>query len=136
MPRIFPQKSQMRPATLTRVAFYVAIALLTAWATFTTYSAKLDDNKSPAAAANNPGKPSSAAQRVSLNKEYGKLPLSFEANTGQTDTSVKYFARGSGYNVFFTAEEAVLVLPGIAPNALTDDEETGISDNEPNTNQS
>jgi photosystem II stability/assembly factor-like uncharacterized protein len=138
MPRIFPRKPQMRPAALTRVAFYVAIGLLTGWATFTTYSAKLDETKTPAAAAaNNPVKPSSATQRVSLNKEYGKLPLSFEANTGQTDSSVKYFARGAGYNVFFTAEEAVLVLPGVAPGSpSSDDEETVVSDDEPKTNHS
>jgi uncharacterized repeat protein (TIGR01451 family) len=41
---------------------------------------------------------------------YGKLPISFEANRGQTDPSVRFLARGSGYNLFLTPTEAVLNL--------------------------
>ncbi len=41
---------------------------------------------------------------------YGRLPLSFEANQGQTDSSVKFLSRGSGYTLFLTATEAVLSL--------------------------
>jgi hypothetical protein len=41
------------------------------------------------------------------------LPLSFEANQGQSDSRVRYLARGPGYTVFLTKEEAVLALkPG------------------------
>jgi uncharacterized protein (TIGR03437 family) len=43
-------------------------------------------------------------------EKYGKLPLSFEANTGQVDKSVKFLARGSGYGLYLTADEAVLAL--------------------------
>ncbi len=39
---------------------------------------------------------------------YGKLPLSFERNQGQTDASVKFLARGQGYTLYLTAGEAVL----------------------------
>jgi uncharacterized protein (TIGR03437 family) len=42
--------------------------------------------------------------------DYGKLPLSFEANTGQADSSVKFLARGTGYGLYLTAHEAVLEL--------------------------
>ena len=38
---------------------------------------------------------------------YGKLPLSFEPNQGQTDARVKFLARASGYTLFVTANEAV-----------------------------
>ena len=38
------------------------------------------------------------------------LPLAFEENQGQTDPQVKYMARGSGYNVFLTAHDAVFAL--------------------------
>jgi len=38
---------------------------------------------------------------------YGKLPLSFEPNQGQTDARVKFVARASGYTLFMTADEAV-----------------------------
>ena len=43
-------------------------------------------------------------------ENYGKLPLSFEANQGQTDSRVKFISRGSGYNLFLTSTEAVLSL--------------------------
>jgi hypothetical protein len=41
---------------------------------------------------------------------YGKLPLAFEANQGQTDPQVKFLSRGAGYNLFLTSNEAVLAL--------------------------
>jgi uncharacterized repeat protein (TIGR01451 family) len=41
---------------------------------------------------------------------YNKLPLSFEANRGQTDPRVKFLSRGPGYALFLTATEAVLAL--------------------------
>jgi len=41
---------------------------------------------------------------------YGKLPLSFEANQGQTDEQVKFVSRGPGYTLFLTGTEAVLQL--------------------------
>jgi hypothetical protein len=45
-------------------------------------------------------------------QSYGKLPLSFEPNRGQTAQSVKFLARGSGYTLFLTNQEAVLSLAG------------------------
>ena len=42
--------------------------------------------------------------------EYGNLPLSFEANQGQTDSRVKFLARGSGYTLFLTLGEAVVTF--------------------------
>jgi PKD repeat protein len=43
-------------------------------------------------------------------KTYGRLPLQFETNLGQTDSTVKFLARGAAYTVFLTPREAVLVL--------------------------
>jgi Beta-propeller repeat len=43
--------------------------------------------------------------------DYGKLPLGFEANAGQTDSRVKFLARGPRYSVFLTGDAAVLTLP-------------------------
>ncbi|HEX4786535.1 MAG TPA: SBBP repeat-containing protein, partial [Candidatus Sulfotelmatobacter sp.] len=37
-------------------------------------------------------------------------PLAFEANQGQTDPQVQYMARGNGYTVFLTANQAVFAL--------------------------
>ena len=42
---------------------------------------------------------------------FGKLPLSFEENRGQTDARVRFLTRGAGYDLYLTAEEAVMVLP-------------------------
>src|SRR5882757_1878530 len=55
---------------------------------------------------------SPAAPRVQSRvlETYGKLPLAFEANQGQTDPQVKFVSRGAGYNLFLTATEAILSL--------------------------
>jgi hypothetical protein len=51
--------------------------------------------------------PRSNAQWARL---YGALPLSFEANQGQTDPQVNFLSRGRGYTLFLTGHEAVLTL--------------------------
>lgn len=43
-------------------------------------------------------------------KSYGKLPLSFEANVGQTNPDVKFLSRGRGYTLFLTDSQATLKL--------------------------
>jgi hypothetical protein len=45
-----------------------------------------------------------------LAENYGRIPLSFEANQGQTDPSVQFLSRGSGYSLFLTKDEVVLNL--------------------------
>lgn len=50
-------------------------------------------------------------------ESYGKLPLSFEANRGQTDTQVKFLARGAGYGLFLTSDSALLSLRGERSNS-------------------
>jgi hypothetical protein len=52
----------------------------------------------------------SSIQKAQLAENYGKLPLSFEANAGQTDGRVKFFSRGSGYGLYLTQDKAVLAL--------------------------
>jgi hypothetical protein len=41
---------------------------------------------------------------------YGRIPLSFETNQGQTESSVNFLARGAGYTLFLKPNEAVFVL--------------------------
>src|ERR1700704_3231031 len=48
--------------------------------------------------------------RMRLAENYGKLPLHFEANQGQTDARVKFLSRGAGYSLFLTSTEAVFKL--------------------------
>ena len=49
---------------------------------------------------------------------YGKLPMSFEANRGQTASDVKFLSRGSGYSLFLTSTEAVLSIGKQPPNQI------------------
>lgn len=42
--------------------------------------------------------------------DYGKLPLTFEPNQGQTDPRIKFLARGDGYTVFLSSTETTLEL--------------------------
>src|SRR5579884_1676452 len=58
----------------------------------------------------------SQSPRQKLISSYGKLPLSFEANQGQTDSRVGFLSRGEGYHLYLTSTEAVLALtkrPGV-----------------------
>lgn len=48
--------------------------------------------------------------RARASDAYGRLPLSFEANHGQTDERVRFVSRGQGYTPFLTPTEAVLRL--------------------------
>ncbi len=41
---------------------------------------------------------------------FAQLPLSFEANEGQSGPQVKFLSRGAGYALFLTGREAVLAL--------------------------
>src|SRR5438034_10607616 len=54
--------------------------------------------------------PMAAAADARLSESYGKLPLHFEANQGQTHKDVRFLSRGPGYSLYLTAGEAILVL--------------------------
>ncbi len=58
----------------------------------------------------NPQSSADAALKSGIAQRFGKLPLSFEVNQGQTDPAVKFLSNGAGYNLFLTANEAVLTL--------------------------
>jgi len=51
---------------------------------------------------------SSAEARVP--SDFGRVPLSFEVNQGQSDSSVKFLSHGNGYSLFLTDQTAVLAL--------------------------
>ena len=52
----------------------------------------------------------SVAPRSQVSPIYGQLPLTFEANKGQTDSRVKFLSRGKGYVAFLTTGGMVLSL--------------------------
>ena len=57
------------------------------------------------------GSPLRDAHAIQIwNDRLALLPLNFEANRGQTDSRVKYLARGQNYTLFLTDREAVLSL--------------------------
>ena len=57
-----------------------------------------------------PGAKNPAPRQTQRVADYGKLPLAFEANQGQTDSRVEFLSRGSGYTLFLTPGGAVLEL--------------------------
>ena len=54
-------------------------------------------------------------------------PMNFEANDGQTDSRVKFLSRGSGYTLFLTSSDAVLVLN--KPSRSTSHQASGFGSN-------
>src|SRR5713226_8461547 len=92
-----------------RILFRAAV-LAIACITTSECVAQTSDNGVPARliapAANAP----SPAARQKVAEEYGKLPLSFEANNGQSDLNVRFLSRGPGYRLFLLPHEAVLML--------------------------
>ena len=58
-----------------------------------------------------------------LLKDFGKLPLSFEINQGQTDGQVLFLSRAPGFNLFLTPTEMLLELrrpPAASPLTKAD----------------
>jgi hypothetical protein len=58
--------------------------------------------------------PDPGASRAAVRTNFGQFPLSFEPNRGQTDPRVKFLARGAGYGMFLTSDQAVLTLRSTA----------------------
>ena len=61
--------------------------------------------------------PLAGSDKARVEENYGKIPLNFEPNRGQTDTRVQFIARGQGYGLFLTPGEAVLSLEKPSPAA-------------------
>ena len=58
-----------------------------------------------------PAPASSEKSIARVQKAYGLLPMTFEANRGQTDARVEFLSRGPGYTLFLTGTgDAVLAL--------------------------
>src|SRR5919198_639397 len=85
--------------------FVAAGAFGTSGGRTTTTNAGAGDPLSPAAGA----APPSTTKRQAL-AAYGKLPLAFTANAGQTDARVRYYAQGAGFSIFFTRSKVMLAL--------------------------
>lgn len=82
----------------------VGIAILLLWQT----AAQRQDPNTFVASANQPAGDQSLGLRG--NADFGHVPLSFEANEGQTAPQVQFLSRGPGYTLFLTPTKAVLSL--------------------------
>jgi hypothetical protein len=58
----------------------------------------------------------SALHKHTALSEYGNLPLSFEANHGQTDSQVKFLSRRNGFSLFLTNDAAYIDLNKTGPS--------------------
>jgi hypothetical protein len=86
-----------------------------------------------------PAPPAAGAEtqtsRERARETYGRIPLSFEANRGQTEPSVDFLARGAGYALFLKPTEAVFVLRK-SDSAARVDESVAVADPRPERPQS
>jgi len=91
---------------LVSISFIVLVLLFVGWLTLPLQMQTKTTAKMPHATLTEADETSQARAK----EEYGKLPLSFEINQGQTDEQVKFMSRGSGYSVFLNSNEVVTVL--------------------------
>ena len=54
--------------------------------------------------------PNIGSRIAQVSNNYGRLPLTFEKNQGQTQAPVKFLSRGRGYSAFLTSDGMVLSL--------------------------
>src|ERR1700683_1260557 len=55
-------------------------------------------------AAHEAAKPASANLDAQRTAAYGKLPMGFEENKGQTNSEVRFLSHGQGYELFLTSQ--------------------------------
>jgi hypothetical protein len=109
-------KSPLARITITAGVPLITLAIfLTVGIRRTAHSSQSTASNHTAASAQPAAPLSSSAQQEDLKRAYGRLPLAFEANQGQTAAEVRYLAHGQGYQLFLTNQEAVLTLR--QPNA-------------------
>jgi len=69
------------------------------------------------AAASSPASSQGADASGQMRPAIASVPLFFEANQGQADPRVRFLSRSSGYTLFLTPEETVLVESAALPSA-------------------
>ena len=65
-----------------------------------------------------PHSPDLPASSRQIQASLAHLPISFEPNQGQSDSTAKFVAHGRGYGLFLMPSKAVLTLPETAQNHL------------------
>jgi hypothetical protein len=108
--RVFPRTVRRFVVTALALLALVAFAALIAASQVPSaehYSVGSNDSKSGAAPVSEPGAAPQMSEKDAIDA-YGKLPLAFVPNEGQTEEAVRYYAQGAGYGFFFTNEGAML----------------------------
>ncbi|AXC15041.1 Cell surface protein [Acidisarcina polymorpha] len=83
----------------------------------------------PSSPLSKPTPPPTASNSAATMASVGKLPLSFEANQGQTDPRTKFLSRGPGYSLYLTDTSSILAwtkVDGDQPVAKDLHTKTGI----------
>ena len=93
-----------------KAAFLAAAVLATAGVVFYFGTAAHAAKASGPGSAERGSARQGSANPTALVSKALSLPMFFEPNQGQTDPQVKFLARGAGYGLFLTADEAVLEL--------------------------
>jgi hypothetical protein len=99
-----------KPAASRRLVCAFCLVVMIAAASVVLYSGKRGRAASSAASSSSLSQTVTAGERSRIQSSYAALPLAFEQNQGQTDPQVKYMARGNGYTLFLTADDAVFSL--------------------------
>ncbi|MBP9663007.1 MAG: SBBP repeat-containing protein [Pyrinomonadaceae bacterium] len=101
---------------LFQAAFLAFLLLATVIGGAVVFGPVADNTGIPQATINEPqieaneSQPPDPAEIETAKAAYGRLPLHFEPNVGQTDERVKFVSRGNGYSMFLTGSEAVVSL--------------------------
>jgi uncharacterized repeat protein (TIGR01451 family) len=109
--RLLPLSS-FQPAA---IAFVAALYLANPLASV--YAQNAGENPNMALQAADSSQDAAARHRLAV--ACGKLPVSFELNRGQADSTVQFLARGAGFTLFLTPADEVIALR--APHRLDRD---------------
>lgn len=109
----------MRYAVIAMASMLLSTAALSWHRSSTTTAAENTDHQRGSNPKNVTPAPSDSKRMIERVKTaYGKLPISFEANRGQTDSTVKFISRGSGSTLFLTSNGAVLAVKSASDGAV------------------
>jgi uncharacterized repeat protein (TIGR01451 family) len=107
-------RSSVYPRAAKTLSFTIFFALILAalinpyWRVFSMRSPEMRTADARGAAVSD-----DAAATSRATDAYGRLPLSFEANHGQTDPHVLFLTRAQGYGLYLTADGAVFSFNGL-----------------------
>jgi hypothetical protein len=103
------ESSEMKTMTTRWAVLGLLIALVSISALWLSMSAPRPAGRAPLAQKR---RQVNSGTHAGLTDNFRPVPLTFEANQGQTDPAAKFLARGAGYTLFLTSHEALLSFRG------------------------